>query len=354
MSEPMRFGLVGCGLVSQWHGQSLKESSRADLVAAWDMAPAAAEKFVATYGAEVAPSFEAILDRDDIDAVGVLTPNAYHEEYVVRAAEAGKHVLLEKPPELSLAKVDRMAAACERAGVTLGVNLQCRFRKAIEAIKAGIEAGRFGRLLQGDAYMKWFRPKEYYAAGTWRASRAAGAGVTIQHAFHYIDLLYHLMGPVARLEARMMNLGHPEVELEDTTIAFLEYESGAKGLLQASTGLYPGTDIRIEVNGERGTAIMQGERIAMWQFEDEQPGDEEIRQIGSAEVATAAGDAAGLAHHEHMALIEEFVEAAQAGREPRVPISEGRTSLEIALAMYKSDDEGGWTELPLGEDYIIT
>jgi predicted dehydrogenase len=178
--------------------------------------------------------------------------------------------------------------------------------------------------------------------------------VTIQHAFHYIDLLYHLMGPVSRLEARMMNLGHREVELEDTTIAFLEYESGAQGLLQASTAFYPGTDVRIEVNGERGTGIMAGERIAVWQFEDELPDDEEIRQIGSADVATAAGDAAGLAHHDHMRLIEDFIEAVQTGRPPGVPISEGRASLEIALAMYKSADEDNWVGLPLAEEYVIT
>jgi predicted dehydrogenase len=353
MSTPLRFGIIGCGLVSQWHGQSLKESPQAELVAAWDMVPEMAAKFVGKYGGEVAESFEAILGREDIDAVTVLTPNAYHEEYVVRAAEAGKHVLVEKPPELSLTKVDHMIAATEQAGVTFGVSLQVRFRQAMEALKAAVAGGRFGRLLEGDVYMKWYRPPDYYAPGTWRASRAHGAGVTIQQAFHYIDLLYYLVGRVARVECRMSNLRHTGVNLEDTTVALLEYESGAQGVVQASTALWPGTDIRVEINGERGTAIMQGERIATWQFEDEQPGDEAIRQIGRADQVTAAGDAAGLAHYEHMWLIEDFVEAVRTGRPPRVTGQEGRASLEIALAMYQSSDEKRPVTLPLAQDYVL-
>ncbi|MCD6336566.1 MAG: Gfo/Idh/MocA family oxidoreductase [Candidatus Latescibacteria bacterium] len=344
------FGVIGCGLVSQFHGKAIQAAEGAKLVAAVDMVPERAAEFAQAYGGEALSSMDAIFARDDVDVVNVLTPNAYHEEYVVKAAQAGKHVLVEKPPEMTLEKVDRMIAACEENGVQFGVVLQCRFRKAIEAIRHAMEAGRFGRLLHGDAYMKWFRSKEYYAPDTWRSSREQGAGVTIQHAFHYIDLLHHLMGPVKQVQARMTNLAHPEVTLEDTVIAIMDYANGAQGVVEASTALYPGTDIRIEINGENGTAIMQGERIIEWAFREEKPEDAAIRKIGSESIGTAATGAADFAYFEHQYLIEDMIAAIREGRPPRITAHDGRGSLEIALAMYRSADEGKVVELPLSRE----
>ncbi len=353
MAEPLGFGLVGCGLVSQFHGQALNASSEGKLVACWDLVPERAQEFADEYGAEAVSSFEDLLQRDDIQVISVLTPNAHHEQYAVAAAEAGKHVLVEKPPEMTLAKTDHMIAAAREAGVELAICLQVRFRKPIEAMKKALEQGRFGRLLHADAFMKWHRPQDYYYRDPWRSSRAAGAGVTIQHAFHYLDLLHHLMGPVARVQARMSNLGHPGVELEDTTLCFLDYANGAQGVLEASTAFYPGTDIRIEVNGENGTAIMEGERITTWAFRDEQPGDDQVRNLGSEEVRTAAGGAADFAYFEHQWLIEDLIAAIRERRDPRVRGLDGRGSLEIALAMYKSADELRPVELPLEQDYVL-
>ncbi|MFQ6096654.1 MAG: Gfo/Idh/MocA family protein [Armatimonadota bacterium] len=343
--EQLGFGLVGCGLVSQFHGNAINASERARLVAATDLVAERAEEFCAQYGGRPVRSFDEMLSISEVDVVNVLTPNAYHEEYVVNALEAGKHVIVEKPPEMTLDKTDNMIAASERTGKKLAVCLQVRFRKAVEAIKAAIDSGRFGRLLHGDTYMKWFRPTEYYFSDEWRKHRDQGAGVTIQHAFHYIDLLHHLMGPVKRLRAKMSNLAHPQVELEDTLLAFLEYDNGAQGVVQASTALYPGTDIRIEINGENGTAIMQGERITMWAFRDERPEDDEVRAIGSRQVRTAAGGAADFAFFEHQWLIEDMIDAVESDREPRVTCPSARGTLEIALAMYRSADEDREVEL---------
>ena len=341
------FGVIGCGLVSQFHGKAIQAAPGAKLVACVDRAPERAKEFAQAYGGEALENMDAIFARDDVDVVNVLTPNAYHEEYVVKAAQAGKHVLVEKPPEMTLEKVDRMIAACEQADVQFGVVLQCRFRKAIEAIKHAMEAGRFGRLLHGDAMMKWFRPQEYYFRDAWRSSREQGAGVTIQHAFHYIDLLHHLMGPVKQVQARMSNLAHPDVALEDTVIAIMDYANGAQGVVEASTALYPGTDIRIEINGENGTAIMQGERIIEWAFREDLPEDAAIRKIGSESIGTAATGAADFAYFEHQYLIEDMIAAIREDRPPRITAHDGRGSLEIALAMYRSADEGKVVELPV-------
>ena len=345
--DTLGFGIVGCGLVSAFHGKAIKATEGADLIAATDPQKERLDKFCSEFGCEAAASFEALLSDDRIDVVNILTPNSMHADFAIPAMEVGKHVVIEKPPDMTLEKVDAMIAARHRCQVKVAISLQVRFRKPIEAIKGAIEAGRFGRLLAGDTYMKWFRPTDYYFMDDWRSKRDQGAGVTIQHAFHYIDLLHHLMGPVASLQARMFNLAHPQVELEDTLQAFLNYENGAKGVVEASTALWPGTDIRVEINGEDGTAIMQGERIVTWKFREEQPGDEEMTKIGSAEVKTAAGGAADFAFFEHQYMIEDMMRAIREGGEPRVTLEKARGSLEIALAMYKSADEGREMTLPL-------
>jgi len=253
---------------------------------------------------------------------------------------------VEKPPEMTLEKTDRMVAACKEADVRLAVSLQVRFREAIRAMKAAVEAGRFGKLLAADAYMKWHRPTEYYLSDEWRSKREEGAGVTIQHAFHYLDLILHLAGPVSSAQAWMTNLIHPEVDLEDTCTALLDFECGAQGLLRATTAMYPGTDIRIELNGENGTAVMVGERMAQWEFRDEAPEDEAIRQIGSADQVTGAGGAAAFGFLEHKLLIADMIDSVREGRDPYVTVESGRETLAVALAMYQSADTGERTAVP--------
>ena len=347
MSDRIGFGIVGCGLVSDFHGKAINELDGARVVAVTDFDPARAAGFVDRYGGEVVANSEALCARADVDIVTVLTPNAHHAEHVIRAAEHGKHVLVEKPPEMTLEATDRMIEACRRAGVRFGVCLQVRMREAIRAMRAATEAGRFGRLLAAEAYMKWHRPTQYYLSDPWRSRREEGAGVTIQHAFHYLDLLLHLAGPVRTVRAWMTNLAHPEVQLEDTCTALLDFGEGTQGLLRASTAFYPGTDIRIELNGENGTAIMVGERMTQWQFREERPEDEAIRRVGSEAAETAARGAAAFGHHEHRALIQDMIEAARTGREPFVTATSARETLAAALALYDSADSGSAVAVPL-------
>ncbi|MGI5818294.1 MAG: Gfo/Idh/MocA family protein [Armatimonadota bacterium] len=349
----MGFGIVGCGLVSQFHGAAIMNSQRAELVAATDLDDARLSKFVADYGGEKAESFDAVLADDRIDVVNILTPNAMHADFAVPALKAGKHVIVEKPPEMRLDRTDEMIAAAEENDRKLAICLQVRFRESIRAIKSAIEQGRFGKLLEGDAYMKWFRDTSYYLMDDWRSKRESGAGVTIQHAFHYIDLLHHLLGPVAVVDARMTNLAHPDVALEDTLKAFLYFENGAEGLVEASTALWPGRPPRIEVNGENGTAITEGELVLAWDFRDEQPEDEEILQIGRGTVAAGGTGAADLSYEEHMWLIDDMVDAIEEDRDPYITAKNARHTLEIALAMYKSADVGEPVELPLPADTQI-
>ena len=347
MSKPLGFGLVGCGLISQFHGNAIKAAAGAELIAATDPQPDRLAKFCGDFGCEAAASFEALLADPRIDVVNVLTPNAMHAQFAIPALDAGKHVVIEKPPDMTLEKVDAMIEARDRNHKQVAISLQVRFRKPIQAMYDAIRSGRFGKLYYAGAHMKWFRDTAYYLSDDWRSKRDQGAGVTIQHAFHYIDLLHHLMGEAQAVEARMFNVAHPDVQLEDTLQAFIDWENGAKGIVEASTALWPGTDIRIEINGENGTAIMQGERITTWKFREELPGDAEMLQVGDALQTTAAGGAADFAFTEHMYMIEDMVKAINEGGQPWVTLEKARGSLEIALAMYKSADAGAAVKLPL-------
>jgi len=285
-----------------------------------------------------------------VDVVNVALPNHLHHDAVVQCAEAGKHVIVEKPPAMSLRETDSMIDACKRAGVRFGCTVQSRVRKAIQATKQAIDAGRFGRLLHADAYMKWFRTEEYYHSDEWRSSRRSGAGVTVQHAFHYIDLLQYLAGPAARVQARMTNLAHPSVRLEDTLLGFIDFANGAQGVIEASTALWPGTDVRIEINGSDGTVIVVGERVATWKFRDERPEDEEIRAYGNASQATAAGGPTDFSYADHQAVIQDMVDAVRANREVIIPVASVRPTLEMVLAMYQSAARNCPIELPVTDD----
>jgi UDP-N-acetyl-2-amino-2-deoxyglucuronate dehydrogenase len=346
------FGLLGTGLIAPFHAKAVNASDVAELVAASDMMGDRLAKFAGEFGCKAYPTLDEMLADPKVRVVNVLTPNHLHFEAVMKSIAAGKHVLIEKPPAMSLREVDEMMAAAQKAGVKIGVVLQCRTRKSIQAIRNAICAGRFGKLLHADTYMKWFRPAEYYRMDAWRSQRRSGSGVTIAQLFHYIDLLQYLAGPVKRVHARMDNLAHPGVPLEDTVLAFTDFANGAQGVVEASTALWPGTDIRIEINGENGTAVMVGDRMETWKFRDEQPEDAAIRQYGTAGVSTGATGAADLGFKEHQVVIEDMVSAIRNGHEPFIPLASVRPTLEWALAMYQSAKDNAPVIVPVNEDNV--
>ncbi|MHA1571893.1 MAG: Gfo/Idh/MocA family protein [Alphaproteobacteria bacterium] len=348
-------GILGAGMISALHGDALKNSQKAELVAVCDMDESRAKKLAGDFapGAAIYTKLDDMLADSKIEIVEIVTPNHLHCEAVLAAAKAGKHVLCEKPPAMSLKDVDDMINACKSSGLKFGIFVQCRVREAIEYMKKALAAGRFGRILRADAMMKWHRTTEYYHSDVWRSQRRNGAGVTIQHAFHYIDLLQYLMGPVKSVEARMCNLAHRDMELEDTLDANIVFESGAIGSISASTALWPGTDVRLEIYGEKGAAIAEGAAFSLWQFQDEIPEDEAIRDAGDADQQTAGSSPTALASIDHQIIIDDCVDAIAENREVIIPCASVRPSLEMALAMYKSDKLKSPVELPLGADEDI-
>jgi len=350
MANELGFGVLGAGLVAPFHAKSLKDCRGGDIVAICDIDKERADKLAAEYQIKAYYSLEQMFDDPRIDVVNVATPNHLHHDAVIACARAGKHVITEKPPAMSLRETDEMIDACQQEGVKFACMVNCRVRKAIQAMKQAIDSGRFGRILHADTYMKWYRSVEYYQSAAWRSSRRSGAGVTVQQAFHYIDLLQYLVGPARKVHARMTNLAHREAQLEDTLLAFVDFANGAQSVVQASTALWPGTDLRIEINGADGTAMMCGETMTQWTFRDERPEDSEIRNYGNAAQATAASGPADFGYGDHQTVIQDVIDAVTEDREVMIPVSSVRPTLEIVLAMYQSAAQGRPVELPISDD----
>jgi predicted dehydrogenase len=342
-------GLLGAGMISSLHAEALRHSRKTRLAAISDLDARRARKLADDCGAGVVVhgTLQEMLANPEVEAVCVATPNHLHTESVLACIRAGKHVLCEKPPALSLSETDRMIAAAAESGLMFGVFVQCRLRPVVAATAAAIAAGRFGRILRIDAVMPWFRSQDYYHMDAWRKVRAAGAGVTIQHAFHYIDLLVHLGGAVESLCASMRNMAHADVELEDTLDALLCFRSGATGSMRASTALWPGADAKIEVYGERGSVVMKGAAFEVWRFREEIPEDASIRLLGDADQVTGGSSPVALDYADHMRVYDDLADAIAGDRDVAIPCSSVRPTLEVALAMYLSDAQGSPVSLPL-------
>ena len=336
--KPVRFGLLGAGAIAPPHAKGILAAEGCELAGLTDVNPEQAARAAAEYGCKAYRTYDEMLDDKAVDVICILTPNHLHHAQALAAAKAGKHMLVEKPPALTLAELDEMVQAARQANVKMGIVLQCRVRAPIRAMKQAIESGRFGKLHQADAQMKWYRTDEYYSAGSWHAAADSGSGVTMQLAFHYYDLLQHLFGPVTSVYARMFNLGHPQVQLEDTLHALLEYANGARGVVVASTTCWPGLAVRIEVHGDNGTAIMVNSRMDTWTFRDERPEDADV--LNPPEAGTP----------DHQVVIEDMARVVREGGEPMITPASARVTLEIALAMYRSAASGQTVTLPLEDE----
>ena len=344
------FGVVGAGLIAPFHLNAIKDSVGGKAVGIFDVCTEKAQEMADKFDMKVYSSLAEMLDDSVIHVVCVATPNHLHKDIVIEAAKKGKHVLTEKPPAMTLGDTDEMLDACEKAGVKFGCFVQCRVRKAIQAIKAAVDQGRFGKLLHADAYMKWFRGQDYYTSDGWRGQKQSGSGVTVAQGFHYIDLLQYIAGPAVSVEAKMENIAHPGILLEDDVVAHIEYANGARGVVQLSTAIWPGTDIRIEINGTEGTAVMSGEKMQTWKFKDEREEDGAIANLGNAAQATGAGGAADFGHSDHTVVVQDMIESIKSGKEVVIPVKDVRPTIEIILAMYQSAAKKQAVKWPVQDD----
>ena len=343
----LRFGIIGAGGIARSHANALRQlSDVAELVAAADVIPAAAESLQQRFGVEALGGEDAIsrlLARRDIDAVTLATPSGLHSEQAVQALDAGKHCLSEKPIAITLEQADAMIAAQRRTGKALGCVFQARYEPASVIVKRAITEGRMGRIVHANAYLKWYRAQEYYDAGGWRGTwRMDGGGALMNQSVHKVDLVQYLAGPVATVNGYAGTLAH-RIETEDVAVAAVRFQNGALGTIEGMTNALPNAYTRVEVYGTEGSATIVNERLATYYTRSEAPpvkeGEKPVTDLAPEVLARFEGEHPGW-RTGHVAVLADFIQSVQEGRDAPVNAIEARKAVEIILAVYRSSREG--------------
>jgi predicted dehydrogenase len=308
-----RIAIVGLGMAVVPHAKSLIElSDRVEVAYAFSPSPARRAKFAETFAFPQCQSMEAVLNDRSIDAVAVLTPANTHLDLVRRCAVAGKHVLVEKPLEITTARAEEMIADCRAAGVTLGVVLQHRHKPAVKRLASALASGELGMLVGASALVRLWRPQSYYDEPG-RGTRARdGGGVLITQAIHTLDVLLSLVGDPQEVMSYAATTPVHRMECEDLVCAGVHWGSGALGVIEATTAAHPGAAERIELTGTRGTASLAGTALELRWHDG---GSETMAADGSA--GGAGADPMAFPHDYHRSVWRDFLDAVQSGGEPR-------------------------------------
>ena len=327
--KPVGFGMIGLG-VGRSRVQMVQEAAGADLRAVCDLRPEVARQHGEEWNCAWTTSYEELIQRDDVDVVGIFTPSGTHGDLAIAAASAGKHVITTKPPEVTVAKVDAMAAAARQAGVLLAVDFVSRYTDAVREVKLAIDSGRLGRPIFGDMRLKWYRAQSYFDGGSppgWRGSwRYDGGGSLANQGIHDLDLLQWFMGPATTVQARI-NIFNHRIETEDACQVWVAFESGAWGSIETTTTVWGGLGRTIEVHGTNGTMQLADRGVTAWHFQDEDEGQ-------------AAAWAPELPSDRPANVIEDILSALHRGTPLACPIEEGRKAVALLEAIYASAKEG--------------
>jgi predicted dehydrogenase len=351
MGKTLRFGIIGCGGVGPTHAGALLRMDDAEIVAAADVIKQRAEDLAKQVGIpRVYTSDEELIADPDIDVVCIATPSGDHATHAIRAMKAGKHVVVEKPMEITLEACDRMIEAQRATGKKLTVIHQHRFDSATNRVKEAIDAGKLGRIILADAHVKWFRKQHYYDVAPWRGTWAGdGGGCLMNQGIHTVDLLQWLTGGVESVYAHTATAGHT-IETEDIAVAALKFSCGAIGTFTASTTAFPGSPARLDIYGTEGSAVIEGDRLKQMTFKngetvkaDEAAHDAiSVAQGGTASVKNEAARRAFLSDKKagwgdaHRGQLLDLIRAIREDKEPLVNGPAARKSVEIVLSVYES------------------
>ncbi len=355
-----RVALIGCGKVGHIHAAALIQQPDAELVAVCDAQPERAAAFAAQYGGQPFSDVAALLRDTRPDAVLIATPHPLHAVPAVAAAEAGTHVLVEKPLAANLADCDAMIAAARKSGVQLGVVSQRRFYEPVQRMKAAIDAGKIGRPALGVFIMYSWRDPAYYRSDPWRGNWATeGGGVLVNQSPHQLDLLQWFMGPIAEISGCWANVNHPAIEVDDTAVAVVRFKNGGLGSIVTSVAQRPGIYTKVHIHGTSGASIGvetdRGATFVAGMSRIEEPALNDIWTIPGEEHLLAQFQAEDRGRfsqidpttHYHTLQIRDFLDAIRTGRPPLVTGEEGRIVVEMFTAIYRSHKDHMPIELPL-------
>jgi UDP-N-acetyl-2-amino-2-deoxyglucuronate dehydrogenase len=336
MQQKVGIGIIGLGMASAPHAKSLLDlKDRTEVVAAFSPNSERRGAFAAAYGFPVSDSAEAIFDDPAVEALLLLTPPNTHLDLVSRAASAGKHILLEKPLEISLERAEELVTIAEKAGIKLGVVLQHRFRPISVALAELIRKGQLGDIVSASARLYNWRPQSYYDQPG-RGTRARdGGGVLLTQAIHTLDLMISLAGLPEEVTGYAVTSPVHRMETEDLAFAAIRFENGGIGAISATTAAYPGIPDAIDIIGTKGMARIEGARMIA-HFQD---GTEKVVDDGALG-GGAGADPMAFPHHHHRAVIEDFLDAIEKDRDPVVTGREALKVHRLIVAILRSSETG--------------
>lgn len=332
----MRVGIIGTGAMSHKHAQAYRNIGY-EVTVCTNHTPEKGKKFASEYDAEFVPAFEDICRHPRVDFVDVCTFPDFHLPVVELCAKTGKGVLVEKPIATNLETAKEMIRLARAGRIQLGVISQHRFDEPVQFLKKSIDEGRLGKILEADAYIKWYRSAEYYSRpikGSWATE---GGGALINQAIHQIDVLLYLMGPISQVSGFWQLGALHAIESEDIVNALMRYSNGATGVIQAATAIWPGYSERIEVHGTKGTAILTGsDDITTWDIQ----GESGNSIVKSSSATSGASDPMAITTKSLEIQLKDFGEACTAGRTPLISGTDGYRALQIVTSVYDSCKEG--------------
>jgi UDP-N-acetyl-2-amino-2-deoxyglucuronate dehydrogenase len=337
-NKTYNLGIIGAGNISKLHAGVANETPGLKVAAISDIDESRAKALADVYGCAYYTDYHKMLESDQIDIVSVCTPSSLHAQIGIEAANAGKHLIIEKPLDVTLEKVDSILEACEKNGVTLCPIVQHRFDEDVMIIKEALESGKMKKVLFGACNVKWWRDQNYYDQGGWRGTwKYDGGGALMNQSIHYIDLLIHLIGPIEEIHGRCATLGHERMETEDIAVATLKFKNGALGFIEGTTIAYPGLETALDIYTENGTIRIKDDHIVLWECKEDTGVDYKVKPVVTGTGSARPMDISSASHQRQFA---DMVAALNEGRKPMVDGYDVRKTIEAILTIYESSRTG--------------
>ncbi len=346
MKKIYRIGIIGTGAIAIKHAQAIESLSNAGLIGLFNPNPNSASKAKDKFSAPVFSNWEAFVSLPDLEVICICTPSGLHLDPALKAIEAGKHIFVEKPIEVTLDRADQLIRAAEVKKVKLGVVFQNRFSPDFIQLNEAVKTGVFGRILMGNAAINWFRDTNYYSSSHWKGTlEFDGGGALINQAIHTLDLLLEVMGDVDSVFGKVKTTLYP-IEGEDLGAALVNFKSGAMGTITAGTSLFPGYPERLEIYGTEGSAILEAGKLIAWNIRGKESSIERVATTS----ASGSSDPNAIGFELHAKHWADFLDSIETGNDPEVDGPKSRKSLELIRAIYQSSKKEKLIRFPFSEE----
>ncbi len=342
LREKIGFGIIGLGNVAETQAYALSHSQYCRLAAVYSPSTEKGMRYSENYGCRHYTDLSSFLSDSRVSVVVISTPSGLHRDIALECLRKGKHILVEKPLEITVERGEEIVREGKSLGLLVGGIFQNRFYDAAMKIRSAIDSGRFGRIVMLEASCKWLRDQDYYDSGAWRGTKEIdGGGCLMNQAIHAVDLLQWFGGEVGSVSGSIATTAHERIDVEDNGAAVLEFRSGAIGIINASTSIYPGFSRRIEILGTEGSAVMEDEALTVWKFRNETEEDETIRKTySSIQSSGASSSATSLNYIGHMRQFDDFSSAVTGNGRLLVDGEEALKAVRIIRGIYRSAGEG--------------